>query len=223
MKKQFSYLTFALMCLSVLNSCKDSGSSVGISSSIQDIFPLKTGNHWAYHLTEFSYPDTILFERAYDVLIRSNQIFQGRPAFEYSFQGDTSGKMLIYYLGTSDVYTVRNSTSFFHALHYPMNVGETFVIKDTIDSGGNIEKEIFILRGANEPISVKAGSFICLHFDRISISGNSAKQDTNSIKKMYYALGKGLIQEDDYSYHSNNQQYQQYKKNSLQLESIDLK
>lgn len=218
--KIFYFSIISLIGLGVLSSCKDSGSSGGINSSIQDIFPLTTGNHWTYHLTEFLNTGTIRSESSYDVLIRSNQTFQGMLAFEYSLQGDTSGKMLIYYLGTSDVYTVRNSTSFFHALHYPMNVGETFVIKDTTDSGGNIQKEIFILRGASEPISVKAGSFTCLHFDRIAISGNSAKQDTNSIQKMYYASGKGMIEEDDYFYDSNNQQYKRY---SLQLESIDLK
>jgi hypothetical protein len=142
------------------------------------------------------------------------------PAFEFSQQGDTTGRLLIYYSGSFDLYTIQNSKSLNHALHYPMNSGETFILVDTMYPDGSIRKELLILQGNSESVTVTAGSFSCLHFDRISLNGNAAKPDTNSMMKQYYALGKGLIQENDYAYDNAKKQYQSV---SLQLQSYDLK
>jgi len=200
--------------------CKNSTSSQAPSNGVQDIFPLVTGDHWVYQLTQYSTDGSIKSNGPYDVLLRSTQSFNGIPAFEYSIQGDTSKNSLIYFVGSSDLYTERNSTVIYHALHYPMNVGDAYTITDTTYAGGFINKDFLVLQNNSESITVPAGTFNCLHFDRISIAGTVANPDTNSVKKQYYALNKGLIKESDLAYDINKKQYQIAL---LQLVSYELK
>ena len=139
-------------------------------------------------------------------------------AYEYQQQAAGNDTLLSYYSGTSDLYGVQRGRVS-HGLHYPMNAGESYVLKDTVINGF-INRVILILQSSSESVTVPAGTFSTFHFDVLGISGTVSAPDTPSIKKQYYALDKGMVQENDYGYDPNKNHF---LVNAVQLQSYDLK
>ncbi|MDP4219636.1 MAG: hypothetical protein Q8916_06505 [Bacteroidota bacterium] len=187
--------------LVLLGSCKNSGTSApspGSTASVQDLYPLKIGDSWTYHRQVLSPTGSVTFDTE-DTLTLPNQItFQGQQAFQQNLTPiDTIGTEWYYYNGSSDIYSVHHPQSDFeiaHYLHYPMKVGESFILADDSTFARNYDdKTVLVLRSSNESVTVPAGSFSCVYFEKYGITTTSGVVDTEMFDKLYYASGVGLV------------------------------
>jgi hypothetical protein len=168
--KTFFYCFILLCAVSLLPSCKSGTSPSASNTSIQDIFPLKVGNSWVYAVTEYSSDGTVKGTFPDTIRIVGSTTSQGAPAFEYTQQG--ADTLLFYYSGSSDLYSVQRGNASI-ALHYPMNIGDTYVLSDSIYPSGFEDKYVLILQSNNESVTVPAGSFSSVHYDQLEIEGTS--------------------------------------------------
>jgi len=190
------YLYFFALVLSsfLLSSCKnttDSSSGTPASATKQDLFPLSVGNHWTYHTKGY---DLNTIDTTYTILIANEETYQGHDAFAYTASNYWNDG--IYYRSNSDIYNVVSTTSTF-LLRYPMSVGASIVVLDTVYSNGQFNKLTFILKDSNEAVLVPAGTFICYHYDQVQVDGTPSMIDTNT-KSFFYSPGVGLVQQKNY-------------------------
>ena len=203
-----SYLLF-FAAISVFSGCKNSSSPS--SGSINDIFPLAAGNTWVLQEQEWDGNGTLRLDTTTSILLKSKTVFQGQDGYILSIGGDTTGKTVVYAQGNSDLYTadIGSTTPYIqHILHYPMNDGDSYVLRDTTYSDLTISRDVLVLRSSNEPVTVPAGTFSTVHFDEIFIGGTASKPDTGSINMIYFAKGVGYIQEKDMRKSATNVWYQ---------------
>jgi hypothetical protein len=188
--------------LAISTGCSDSNSTVS-ESKIQRLFPLNAGNEWRYHAQKFRSDGTLRAEGESSFLITGQTTFLGLTAYTITIDGDTSKHQMFYYSGSSDFYAVEDNVYVTHLLHYPININEPYILKDTVYETGSIFKRELVLRSTDTSITVSAGKFTCIHFDVIDFEGTVNQQDTNGVAKQYYSPGVGLILEEDYGHDAN--------------------
>jgi len=191
------FISLVLIYIAVLVGCGDS-TSTSSNETIQQVFPLKVGNQWIYSYQEFQNDGGLRIDDTSRFFITDESSFLGHTAFTILVNGDTSKQVMFYYVGQSDLYSVELGQYIFIQLRYPINIGKSVALLDTIYPNGDTRKEFIVLRSKNESIIVPAGAFTCLHFDDIKIGGPPDQIDTLTMAREYYALDKGLVKEDDY-------------------------
>lgn len=208
---------FFLLLFIISAGCKSGSSGPAITSvGIQDILPLSVGNQWVLGITEYRSDGTVKGAYFDTVNIVGSTTYQGMTAYKLTqMNPDTN---LEFYSGP-DLITVSRGKAI-RALHYPLNVGESYVVIDTTIRG-SIQREVLVLRSNSEQITVPAGSFSSVvHIDDLYISGQAGALDTSSIRKQYFAPHVGQIKEDDYGY---DQTKNYFLVNAAKLQSYILK
>lgn len=204
-------LCLLLLCAATFGACKESATSPTADATLAEIFPLKVGNEYHYHLNLYNADGSIELDTTQSVLLRRQQTIIGNTAFEVSVNGDTSGSVFFYYNGTSDLYRAYSYNAVFQierVLHYPMEIDQPFALKDTTYPDGSVYKTRLVLRSKNESVTVPARTFSCYHYDKIGLSKTptSSTFDTTGIATLYFAPGVGLVLEKDYTSTTNNAQ-----------------
>ena len=204
-------LCLLLLCAATFGACKETATSPTADATLAEIFPLKVGNEYNYHLTFYNSDGSIRTDTTQNVLVRSEQSVLGHPAFVGSVNGDTSGSKLFYYDGTSDLYRADSYGATYRiekVLHSPMLIDQPFALSDTTYPDGSVYKTRLVLRSKNESVTVPARTFSCYHYDRIGLSKapTSSTFDTTGISKLFFAPGVGLVLEKDYTSTTNNVQ-----------------
>lgn len=193
--KIFYFSIISLIGLGVLSGCKDSGSAIGTNVSVQEIFPMKIGSRWTYNFQSFNSSGVKMSDTLLDVAVEVQDTYVGHQGYLLS-TGDVKHLIFYYYDGTTDLFKSEDNNGKSELfLHTPMTVDQELVLKDTTLFGVR-QKSILVFRSANESVTVPSGSFICMHYDRIELSGVSVA-DTLSQAKMYFSTGIGLIEEKD--------------------------
>ena len=203
--KTISLVLISAFAALFFSGCKSSTTPTSPTStaSVQDIYPLKMGDSWTNHRQIFSANGTITFD-IIDTLTLPRQItFQGHEAFQQSLTPiDTIGTVWYYYNSTSDINFVHHPQSDFeiaHYLHYPMSIGETFILSEDSTSLKNLdEKSALLLRSTNENVTVPAGTFSCVYFEKFGITTTNGVVDTEMYEKLYFAPGVGLVMNKGY-------------------------
>lgn len=206
MKTILSLVLVFIFTVLFFNGCKNSTSPS--NTSIQDVFPLKIGDKWVYHIQNFLSNGATFVDTTTEIFILRQADYQGNSAFVYSLDDTNSidNKNIVYYDATSNVIMLKDGYAT-TMLHYPMKENESLTLHDTTYSNGTIKREILVLRESNEPVSTPAGNFICLHYDDLSIRETSNISDTGYKAMLYFSIGTGLVQERDYTEKKKGEYY----------------
>lgn len=173
--------------------CKSNPSTTSSNTAIQDIFPLKVGNSWTYLQTYYDTGDTI----SGTLSVTGEETYHGFHAYFYSLSGPVYN--IDYYSGPN-VYSVAATDKIHNphiSLHYPMNIGETFLLDSA--SWDPPYTETLKLIQNSELISTPAGVFNCVHFQLFSGNVLQSTTDSTAIRDDYYAPGIGLVRFRDYN------------------------
>jgi len=196
-----NFMIVALLGSIVFSSgCKQTTSIS--NDSIEDVFPLKVGDSWTYHLQNWTDSVTKVVDTTINILIQSQLNVQGHTTYFYTL-GDTNHKNSMYYSGT-DLFMGSDSNSSSLSLRYPMSPDEAIVTFDTTNSDGIRQTSKLIFRQSNEPISVPAGQFSCYHYEELRMITFQNKTDTVFLSKLYYAKNVGLVLEEDFLNYTGN-------------------
>ena len=194
-----SLLTFLLICFSLfmLSSCKKSNNPVSPSDTQQQLWPLKIGNSWDYHVVVFDSTGKVSDYGNTSLSISSDTV-AGNETW-YNVYNNGTG---IYYTNRSDGLWIMSNGLQTILYKYPGNTGNSwyfFADSVTIESTDTL-------------VSTTLNKYICYLY-RIFYKGKPIADD-------YLSPGVGLVAED---YYSSTISGQVYLKNSLSLISISLK
>jgi hypothetical protein len=195
-----SFLNALLFCLAVflLTSCKKSN-PVDSSPSVLQIWPLKSGNTWAYHLIYYDTTGAISQSGSGAFVVTTDTIVGGETWYHISGSGTT------FYTNRSDGFWVMsNSTSgLFQGLlfKYPDSAGDSW------NYGGD---QIFV-QSTDTSITVPAGTYHCYEYRLL--------YNSKPVCDYYYCPGVGFIAEDYYSSTNSGRLYRAW---SLSISSVTL-
>jgi hypothetical protein len=182
-----SFVIAMLFCFAamMLTSCKKEN-PVESSSTAKQIWPLKSGNAWAYHVIEYDTTGVITQSGSGAIAVTKDTIVGADTWYQISGFG-SSGSM--FYANRSDgLWIMSNNTSgIFKGLifKYPVNTGESW----------NLGGDQVFLQSTDTVITVPAGTFHCYAY-RLSMSDY-----------YYFCPGVGFIAMDSYSRTSSGRPY----------------
>ncbi len=195
---KYIYSVLLVLCIVAFSEgCKDNVSAS--DDSIQDIFPLKVGDRWTYHIEEWLNTNFKVTDTIGDIVVQEQAVFKGHQGYLYSL-GDTNNENIVYYSG-SDLFIVNESNSSTIVLRYPMTTNQKLVLTDTTyPDGSRLTKEL-VYRQDNEPITVPAGQISCVHYDRLVINYMQNIADTSLVRKLYFTKGIDFVLEEEFEKH----------------------
>src|SRR5688572_12768911 len=192
--KKLIYSLLILCSVSVLSSCSDDPAASG--GTVQQLFPLATGNSWTLQQTIYDDAGNVTNLDTSRMTIDSAGSLFGHSGFHSSSDGDHG---FYYYQNDIDLryQDPKNEEDNNIVMRYPMAENEILVVKDTTTEDGYRTKEFIKMISENTSVSVPAGTFNCVTYINYRLYGNSTL-DTTSYIVMSAAFGKGIIKQDIY-------------------------
>ncbi len=182
-----TFINVLLFCFAVfmLASCKKDN-PVDSSSSVKQIWPLKTGSTWAYHAIEYDTTGSVTQSGSGALAVIRDTIVGAETWYQISGAGsggsmfctNRSDGLWLMSIGTSGLF----QGLFFK---YPVSAGDSW----------NYGGDQIVLQSADTSITVPAGTFHCYEY-RLSMSDY-----------YYYCPGVGFIGEDSYSSTNSGRRY----------------
>jgi hypothetical protein len=172
--KSFGNALLFCFVVSLLASCKKDN-PVDSSSSVKQLWPLKTGNTWSFSAVAYDSTGTVTQSGSGSLVVTADTLVGDETWYHISGGGS------VFYTNRSDgIWGMSTGTSgIFQGLFfkYPVSIGDSW------NFGGD---QIF-LQSADTVITVPAGTFHCYEY-RMSMSDY-----------YYFCPGVGFIAEDSYS------------------------
>ncbi|MGA9292291.1 MAG: hypothetical protein WBV81_06845 [Ignavibacteriaceae bacterium] len=194
-----SLLIFLLISftLFMLSSCKKSNNPVGPSETQQQIWPLKIGNTWGYHVVIFDSTGKISNYGNTSISISTDTAASNETW--YKIYNSSTG---VYYTDRSDGLWMMSNGLQTILYKYPCNVGDVW----------HFFADSVIVASKDTIVNTSLNKYTCYLY-RIFYNGKPVVDD-------YLSPGVGLVAED---YYSSMNSGKVYIKNSLSLISITLK
>ncbi len=185
----------ALASLFIFSACVDETIDAW-DYTIKQVFPVKVGSKWELKQTDYDITrDEIISIDTTEIRIESDTTYYGKPAY-YAFTFDDH-RALFY---SNDDLQIGifgfNVSASFSFLRYPMADGEIYVISDTTYPDHFRERTTLRILSRNEKVTVPAGTFDCVKYERLIIGGLVDAFDTTSTSHIYLAPFTGYIKEN---------------------------
>ena len=189
--------------------------------TIQQIFPMKVGDIWVYQRNTIQ--TGTVDSSTYRFVSTDSSLINSRT-YTLEIDGDTTKSGGLYFVGTSDLYSVSFSkgiTTMKHLLQYPMEFDNNVLLDYHIRASDFMRiREDLILRQDTTTVATPLGTFHCVYFENVSYMGpTDSFQDTTGIVGLYYAKNIGLVKREEYDYVSGKRVLNR----TLQLVSYSLK
>ena len=193
-----SLLIFLLICftLFMFSSCKKNN-PVSPLETQQQIWPLKIGNTWGYHVVIFDSTGTVSNYGNTSLSISSDTV-AGNETW-YKISNNSTG---IYYTNRSDGFWIMSNGLQTIIYKYPGNAGDMW----------HFFADSVIIESKDTLVTTSLNKYTCYLY-RIFYGGKPIEDD-------YLSPGVGLVAED---YYSSTISGQVYLKSSMSLISIALK
>jgi len=162
------------------------------SDTIEDLYPLRIGNTWSYDYMPPPSDQTLFRAYILNEEITDTARYLNHKLFKISQHGIP--KYNLYYDSTTVIRYTADTTYSFKTplLHWPLKVGESIAFLDTVYDGSYLHKIVFFLKDTKAPVTTKAGSFECYHFQQVTLRGDNIHPDT-ALTDLWYAKGTGLV------------------------------
>lgn len=196
---------FSLNVVLCLGGCSEEPTTSQTQYTIQDVFPLTVGNNWRYAVHSYDKNGTTTDIDSSTISVDST-IGTGSNIAFWTQLGDDKPH-LMYYSGPELIAYENDGTLSDVRFKYPMSVNEVIVLEDTVRSSGTHYRKTMSLISDNTPITVPAGTFDCITYEYLSMSGKGSALDTTSMMQYHMGFGVGIVQRDIYTWWPDSVKY----------------
>lgn len=192
-------------------SCRDSLGIDDVKIVPEDalILPLKVGNEWTYHITQYNDSGVVINQYDLKYVIISEKVINGETWYVQD-QGSQPPGVTATMTNRKDGLWYEKGTSEFSkdmpylVVSYPATLGKEYLVSRYTNS---FDKKIYtVFRSAesvNWKLTVPAGNFYCLKYvDKLRLEDGSLVQEPLNV--IYYAPNRGLIKRERYSAGEND-------------------
>lgn len=196
--KTLTTLLLGILGITFITGCSEDTTSP-TSYTIKDVFPMASGNSWAYIWTKYDTDGSISKETSTKITTDSAGNVNGISGF----YGTSDDENKFYYYTANDARVIDYPSSGNRSIliaHYPMNINEIITVRDTTYIDGSRSRQTMRLVADKVSITVPAGPFSCLEYETVSFSGVDDKLDTSGIETSFFSFGVGLVESTYYTY-----------------------
>jgi hypothetical protein len=184
------YFFFCLLAVgaSFSISCSSPQESQPESITVRDLYP--TGIKWTYQHNDYDAAGNKTPRYKTERSVDTSAAYRGHDAFDLDLDYD---HIEFYYEADTALYWFDRKTGTTEfGFRYPMNEGQEYIYSVSGLPTGHQTLQIVVLRQKKVSITVTAGTFDCLAYEKMSCSADAGiRTDTSNIDTYYFTPKKG--------------------------------
>ena len=194
--KAFIYIFF-LPILVVLVGCSSPQEPQADAFTVRDLYP--TGIKWTYQHNDYDNLGNKTPKYKTERSVDTSATYRGHDAYDLDLDYD---HIEFYYEADTALYWFdRKTGSTDLGFRYPMNEGQEYIYSVSGLPTGHQNLKTLTLITKSTSITVEAGTFNCLLYEKISCSAEAGvRKDTSAIEDYYFVPKQGLVRMDRLSF-----------------------